>query len=138
MKKMNKEVIKNIGIGILVIIAIILLITIICYNKISIGRLIPTVETYELSEEMKNELATEQADENSEIITTYELDASDLKSYEKTKEYNKGKKNPFAAEETSTNENSSNDTNTTQNNDTTVENTVSSSSSNFYEDDGTK
>lgn len=133
MKNINKELIKNIGIGILIIIAIILFLMIVCYNKISVGRLIPTVEQYQLSEEIKNELESEQADENSEIITTYELDASDLKSYEKTKEYNKGKKNPFAAEETSTGATSTEEKDTSDVNESTPSNKT-----NFYEDDGTK
>lgn len=133
MKNINKELIKNIGIGILIIIAIILFFMIICYNKISIGRLVPKVEQYELSEEIKNELEHEQTDENSEIITTYELDASDLKNYEKTKEYNKGKKNPFAAEEASTNTTSTEEKGTSDVNEST-----SSTNTNFYEDDGTK
>lgn len=133
MKNINKELIKNIGIGILIIIAIILFLMIICYNKISIGRVIPTVEQYQLSDEIKSELESEQTEENSEIITTYELDASDLKKYEKTKEYNKGKKNPFAAEETSTSNTSTEEKGTSETNEST-----SSTNTNFYEDDGTK
>lgn len=133
MKNINKELIKNIGIEILIIIAIILFLMIICYNKISIGRVIPTVEQYQLSDEIKSELESEQTEENSEIITTYELDASDLKKYEKTKEYNKGKKNPFAAEETSTSNTSTEEKGTSETNEST-----SSTNTNFYEDDGTK
>lgn len=129
MKNINKELIKNVGIGLLVIIAIILLLMIVFYHKISIGRVVPKVELYQLSEEIKNELETENSDQNSEIVTTYELDASDLKGYEKTKEYNKGKKNPFAAEATSPSKG---------NNNTPQEKTENPSSTNFYDDDGTK
>ena len=121
-----KELIKNIGIAFLAIVAIILLVIVISYNKISIGRVIPRVETYELSDEIKQEIDNANSDENSEIVTTYEIDASDLKQYEKTKEYNKGKKDPFAAESSQPDNN---------------ENVIldgDSSSDNFYEDDGTK
>ena len=133
MQKINKELIKNVGIGFLVIIAIILLLTIAFYNKISIGRVVPKVESYELSEEIKKELGNENSDENTQIVTTYELDASDLKEYEQTKEYNKGKKNPFATEETSTDTNSAE-----ENSISDVNETTSSTNTNFYEDDGTK
>lgn len=133
MKEITKELIKSIGTGILIIAVIILFLLIICYDKISIGRIVPTVESYQLSQEVKNEIESEQMDEDSEIITTYELDASDLKDYEKTKEYNKGKKNPFAAEETSTNTTNIEEKNTSEANES-----ASSTNTNFYEDDGTK
>ena len=44
MEKINKDLIKNIGISILVIIALILLIMVISYNKISIGKVIPKAD----------------------------------------------------------------------------------------------
>ena len=136
MKFLSKELLKDIGISVLIVIAIILIIMIIFYNKISIGKVIPKAEEYTLSEELENELEQESTDENSEIIKTYELEASDLKKYEKSNEYNKGKQNPFAAESSTNNENN----NTTTNSITTEENTAQNetSSTNFYEDDGTK
>ena len=73
MEKINKDLIKNIGISILVIIALILLIMVISYNKISIGKVIPKADEYQLDDEMKKELESEQEDTNAEIITTYEL-----------------------------------------------------------------
>ena len=81
MEKINKDLIKNIGISILVIIALILLIMVISYNKISIGKVITKADEYQLDDEMKKELESEQEDTNAEIITTYELDATDLKQY---------------------------------------------------------
>lgn len=129
MKNFNKELIKSIGISILIIIAILLLLTIISYNKISIGKVIPQVESYELNEEIKSELETEEADQNTEIVTTYEIDATDLKNYEKIKKYNKGKQNPFEEDTTSPN-------NTVNN--TVTENKTNSSSTNFYRDEGIK
>ena len=70
MEKNNKDLIKNIGISILVIIALILLIMVVSYNKIAIGKVIPKVEEYQLDNEIKNELESDETDENSEIITT--------------------------------------------------------------------
>lgn len=140
MEKNNKDLIKNIGISILVIIALILLIMVVSYNKIAIGKVIPKAEEYQLDNEIKNELESDELDENSEIITTYEIDASDLKQYEKTKEYNKGKANPFAEESSSSssenNSTSSNESSSTSSGTSTANN--SSSSNGFYDDDGTK
>ena len=138
MKFLSKDILKDIGISFLIVIAIILLIMIVFYNKISIGRVIPKAEEYTLSEELANELEQESEDEDSEIIKTYELEASDLKKYEKTNEYNKGKKNPFSAESSATTNSTTgnNTTSSTNEQNDTVENT--SSSTNFYDDDGTK
>lgn len=125
---MSKDLIKEIGISFLIVIAIILLIVIIFYDKVSIGQVIPKVEEYNMSEEIKNEIYKEINEEETEIITTYKIDASDLKQYEKTKEYNKGKKNPFSVETTEP----GNSTNTTSSDN---ENT---SSEGFYDDEGIK
>ncbi len=133
MKVFNKELLKDIGISFLIVIAITLLIMIIFYNKISIGRVIPKAEEYVLNEELKNELEQENIDEDSEIIKTYELEASELKQYEKTNEYNKGKKNPFSAETTGPITNTNSTKANTQN-----EIAENSSSTNFYKDDGMK
>lgn len=130
---MNKELIKSIGISILVVIAIILIITIISYNKISIGKVIPKIQPYELNEEIKNEIQAEDNQEDTEIVTTYEIDASDLKTYERTKKYNKGKKNPFEQESTAPQTG-----NTTNGNTTATENENNSTSTNFYKDEGIK
>ena len=140
MEKNNKDLIKNIGIIILVIIALILLIMVVSYNKIAIGKVIPKVEEYQLDNEIKNELESDETDENSEIITTYEIDASDLKQYEKTKKYNKGKANPFA-EESSSSSSENNSTTSDENSSSSSKsdnNNNSSSSKGFYDDDGTK
>ena len=77
--------------------------------------------------------AGNQGDDNTQIITTYHIDAADLKKYEKTKEYNKGKKNPFAEEIiTSSNNSIVNGSNNS------IEEPSTNNSTNFYDDDGTK
>lgn len=130
---MSKELIKSIGISILVVIAIILLITILSYDKIAIGKVIPTITPYELSEEIKNEIQAEDNEEDTQIVTTYELDASDLKTYERTKKYNKGKKNPFEQESVAVQTGNSTNSNTTATGDE-----KNSTSTNFYKDEGIK
>lgn len=94
-----KEIIKSIIISILSVIAIILVIIVFSYNKVALGRIVPKTGTYELSEDVRQELESED-EEQTEIITTYILDAAELKYYERTKEYNKGKRHPFAADNT--------------------------------------
>lgn len=132
-----KETVKTVVIGILAIVAIILIISIVSYNKIAIRRVVPMVKSYELSDEIKNELEKEESSENSTTIVTYQLDATDLQYYEKTKEYNKGKKNPFAPEETtSTNGNSTSSSSSSSS--SSGSESGSSSSTNFYDDEGTK
>ncbi len=126
MKENDNQLFKNVLTSILIIIAIILFIAVITYNKISIGRVIPRVEEYQISEDIKEELSNEE-DEQTEFITTYKMDASDLKQYEKDNIYNKGKQYPFSSsQEGSTN---------TENED---EEGNKNNSTNFFKDDGTK
>lgn len=128
----NLEIIKDLFISMLIVGVIILGLSIFFYEDISLSKVIPQSEEYMMSEQMKEDMEDTTLEEKEEVITKYYIDASDLKKYEKTKEYNKGKKNPFALEATST-ENITTGSNAKDNN-TTSEN----SSENFYEDDGTK
>jgi len=132
MKKINTDLIKDLIISILIVICIALVISVIFYDKVALTKVIPESEEYMMTEEMQDNLNETAADEAKEIITTYYIDAADLKKYEKTKEYNKGKQNPFAAEIDNTiSTNIVNGNNIDSNGST-------STSTNFYEDDGTK
>lgn len=134
---MNINLIKDLFISILIVICIVLIISVVFYDKISLTKIVPESEEYTLTEEMQQELNENNKDkETSEDIDTitYRIDEADLKKYEKTKEYNKGKKNPFAVEsdETITN-------NVVNGDNINLDNTSSiNNSTNFYEDDGTK
>lgn len=128
MKNYVIEVIKDLIISILIIICIIVILSIIFYDEISLGKVIPEAEEYFLTEEMKQEIEDTNLEEAKEVIVNYYIDATDLKKYEKTNEYNKGKSNPFAAESYDAGE---------------VSNTVNGSTSsntnnNFYKDEGIK
>lgn len=115
-----KNLIKDLVISLLLVISIVLIISVIFYDEISIKKMIPESEEYVISDEMQEELDKAYINEDEEIITTYYIDGSDLKKYEKTKEYDKGKKNPFAKEsiETISNEMNSNETTSSLNNST--------------------
>ena len=128
---MDKNLIKDIIISFLIIIAIILLIIVICYDKVSIGKVIPKIEEYKLSDDIKNEIDIESADNQTEIVTTYQIDSSDLKQYEKTKEYNKGKRDPFAPDSGAAENEASEENKSSENN-------TNNSSSGFYPNEGIK
>ena len=132
MKNDKFSIIKDIIISILIVVTILLIISIVFYDKISLSKVIPEVEEYTLSDEMQKDLNEGKEEETKQIVTTYYIDAADLKKYEKNKEYNKGKKNPFAEVSTS------GGTSTNGNNTTSSENNDSKNSENFYDDDGTK
>ena len=114
---------KDLFISLLIVLFIILIIFVISYNKLSINKIIPESEDYLLSEKMKKDIEEDKLEEAEEVVTTYYLDASDLKKLEKTNEYQKGKVNPFAEVSASPNSISSSGNN---------------GSTNFYKDDGTK
>lgn len=128
------KIIKDLIISILIVGCIVVILSVFFYDKISISRIIPESEDYLLSEEMQQGIEDSVSEENKEIVTKYYIDAADLKKYEKTKEYNKGKKNPFAEEATPTDNNTTNETSSNDN----IENSNTSDTGHFYEDDGTK
>ena len=135
MKNEKFSIIKDIIISILIVVTILLIISIIFYDKISLSKVIPEAEEYTLSDEMQKDLDEGKEEETKQIVTTYYIDAVDLKNYEKNKEYNKGKKNSFAELSTS------NGTSTSENNTSSSENNSNNNNKNnenFYDDDGTK
>lgn len=125
---MFKSIIKEIFIIILLIIAIGIVLGIMFYDYIPNSKKVPsTVIPYVLSEEMTNELEeTIEASKSQNIISTYRVDASDLKRYEKTNDYDKGRVNPFGAiDSEQNNNNNTNNSNTSgewNNNQTTNSN----------------
>ena len=131
MKNYVIEVIKDLIIIVLIIICIIVILSIIFYDKISLSKVIPESEEYFLTEEMQQEIEDTNLEEAQEVIINYYIDATDLKKYEKTNEYNKGKSNPFAAESYDAGK----PTNTV---DGSASNSVNSTNNNFYKDEGIK
>lgn len=125
MKNYVTEIIKDLIISILIIICIIIILSLVLYDKIAITRVIPETEQYFLTEEMEEEIENSKIEEAQETVTTYYIDASDLRKYEKTNEYVKGKSNPFSMSSEYSGEVNTNSTSNTNN-------------KGFYEDDGTK
>lgn len=127
MKNYVTEIIKDIIMGILIVTCIVIILSIVLYDKIALTRVIPEAEEYFLTEEMEQEVEESNLEETQEVIINYYIDAADLKKYEKTNEYIKGKNNPF--------EMSSEYTGNTNINNTT---TGSDTNKGFYNDEGIK
>ena len=85
----------------LVIIAIMILLILALYEYAPANKNISTVKTYERTADVSKTLqeigATDLSVGSSEsIIKSYSISSSDLKNYEKTASYDKGRANPFA------------------------------------------
>lgn len=134
MEKPALEIIKDTFISLLIVACIAIILSIVFYDDISLGKVIPEAEDYTLTNEMQKELEDSELDDAQEVIVNYYIDASDLKKYEKTNEYNKGKSNPFGAAEIS----DSTDNTVDGENNSSSTNDSNSGSGNFYEDEGIK
>ncbi len=130
---MLKSVFKEIIIILLLIAIIILLLGILFYDYIPSSKTLPDkVQDYVLAEDVKLELQQDTKNMNTEeIVKTYQLDATDLQHYEKTKEYNKGKVNPFAQYSNQTSNTTGNNTTTGDNNSNSNNSSNSTNSGNF-------
>ena len=133
MKGQTIEIIKDLIISFLIVVCIGIILSMVFYDDIALGKVVPEVEEYTLSAEMQNNLENTELDDAEEVIINYYIDASDLKKYEKTNEYVKGKSNPFAEVSSSVIEN-----NTTTGNNNTASDKNNTGNGGFYEDDGTK
>ena len=132
-----KSIIKEIIIILLLLLAILLVLGVFLYDYIPTNKIVPKVEQYQLPNSIKeeiNESITDIEEGSTQIV--YEIDGTDLKNYEKTKDYQKGKANPFeqattssTTNETNTNK-SSNTVNANDTNSTDTTNTTNTTASN--------
>ena len=141
----TKNIIKEIIIVLLLILAIILILGILLYEYVPNNKIIPQQVSYTTPENVKEELSTSENVDDSQVIMTYEVTATDLTNYKKTKDYVSGKKNPFESIEsqntTTDNTTSGNTVNsgTTGNSSTTNTNTTTDNTQQGYlPDKGTK
>lgn len=131
---MIKKIFKEAIIIILLLVAIILVLGVLFYDYIPTGKVVPVIEQYQTSEDIKKEINETVSTENSEVIVTYEIDNTDLKTYEKSKDYDKGKENPFADytvqnEQTNNTNNVGNNTTTNSVQNNTVSNNTTTNNS---------
>lgn len=123
---MTKNILKELIISLLLCVAIILVLGILFYEYVPMTKTIPNPVSYQTPDNIKQELAETQDVDESEIILTYEVDATDLNNYKRIQNYKPGKANPFSSYETT----EINGNNTTPNNSSTEGNTTSSSENN--------
>lgn len=133
---MIKSVIKEIGITIMLLIAIALILSIIFYQYIPNNKTVPiAVKPYTMPEDIQEELKESINDKQENIVKTLYISNDDLDVYESKKVYNKGKANPFAdyskkEENTANNSNTENTTNTSSNTTTSKNNTMAEANTN--------
>lgn len=133
---MFKKIIKELGILLLLLIAITLILAVLFYDYIPTNKALPIKpEAYDIPEDIQKEIEQSSTEEQN-IVRTYYIDSLDLNNYESTKEYDKGKANPFedyTAEPPEDDNSNSSDTNNSNssngsNNSTNNDNTNNSSS----------
>lgn len=134
---MAKSLIKEIIIILLLVLAIVLALGVLFYDYIPTNRTIPSVGTYSTSETIQTEL-DEKITQDETVLVTYEITSSDLKTLEKTKDYTKGKANPFSTYQP-VNGSSNGDVGTGSTNTNSIDTeTGSTKSGTFYNNTGTK
>lgn len=154
--KTAKNIIKELIIFLLLVLAIILILGVLLYEYVPTNKIIPEKVSYTTPENIKSELQTDESVDNTEVVVTYQIDSTDLSNYKKINEYVPGKKNPFASikqDNTTTDGNTTSDTtananttsnvnaNTSKNNDANQQsssNTKNNTSNGYLPDKGTK
>lgn len=94
---MVKNIFKELIIVLLLVLAILLVLGVFLYDYIPMNKVVPKIEQYETAniiQEQIQESINDTQEEMTPII--YEINNNDLKQYEKSKDYQKGKVNPFA------------------------------------------
>ncbi len=126
---MAKSIIKEIGIVILLLVAIALVMAIIFYEYNPTSKTIPLeIQAYTLPEDIQKELKDSTKEET--IVKTCYIDSTDLDVYESTNEYDKGKANPFANYDTQDANNSSSTTGDSKDNSNNSSTTTDNNSNN--------
>ena len=125
---MFKTIIKEILILIPITLAIVFASAVLFYNYMPTSKIVPETLKYDIPENIIQELEETITENNEEVIVTYQVDAKDLSTYEKNKDYNAGNPNPFSYYTVGTNEDgnivNTDNGNTNQNNDTGNDGTI--------------
>ena len=92
---MVKKITKELILGLLLCLAIILVLSIVLYKYVPMTKTVPAQISYKTPTETKAELAQTEHIDESQIIMTYTVNASDLNNYQRIQDYKPGKANPF-------------------------------------------
>lgn len=124
---MKKDIIKEIIITLLFILAVILILGVLLYEFVPTNKIIPEKVSYTTPENIRDEIQSSESEINQNTDISYSINATDLSNYKKINEYVPGKKNPFeSVEKNETTNDTSTDTSNSQGS-ATSENTTSSS-----------
>lgn len=127
-----KDRVKEIIIGLLITIVVILVFVIVFYKEIANTSIVPKAVAYEPDADVQAEREDDTIeDEKVEIV--YSIDASDLNLYKQSKSYVQGKVDPFSAigqSSESTNDQGSNNSTSTGNSGTQNNNNSNTTNSN--------
>lgn len=157
---MTKTIIREIIIILLLCLSIIVVLGLLLYDYVPMSKVIPEPVSYATPENVKQELQEAGNIDESQVIMTYEVDATDLKNYQNVKNYNPGKANPFSSYDPEKSKNTTTTTtsgvsgtassasstinnNQNQNNSNNINNAsnmteTTSSGGQFFQDKGTK
>ncbi len=147
---MAKTVFKEIIIMLLLCLAIIIILGLLLYDYVPMSKVVPEPVSYITPEQVQKELKEAESIDESQVIMTYEVNASDLSNYKNINKYNPGKANPFSSYETSTDNKQTTSTNngsstgaTSSNNQSnnsggTSNEITTTSEGQFFQDKGTK
>lgn len=150
---MAKIIVRETIIILLLCLAIILILGVVLYNYVPTNKILPEQVSYKQSQEVKSAIEQSVSAEDSQVILTYQVDATDLDNYEKMRDYHKGKTNPFSSvksenegtssesnqtnsENTATNKNTSTNTNNIKNN--KEDNSIQDTENRLFPDKGIK
>lgn len=92
----KKSVFKEVIIALLLCLLIMLVFAIVLYKYVPSNskKALPSQVSYATPKDVSQELISSSADED-EVIMTYEVQPSDMTNYERIRDYNPGKANPF-------------------------------------------
>ena len=92
---MNKNVLRETIIALLLCLAIILLLALALYNYMPSKKEMPTEISYTTPENLTEEIVNEKNSDDEQLLLSYEVDSTDVSRFQNVNSYNPGKSNPF-------------------------------------------
>ena len=92
---MAEKIAKEVIIVLLLILAVILVLAVLLYDFFPMSKIIPSKISYTTPSNVSEELGTDSNIDDSQIVLTHQIDATDLTNYKRIQEYVPGRKNPF-------------------------------------------
>lgn len=96
------KVLKEIGIALLLCLAIILILGVLLYEYVPNNKVLPEKVAYVTPENVKEEINKSEGVDEESVVMTYKIDANDLNNYKRINDYVPGKPNPFSSYKSST------------------------------------